>query len=226
MHLGLIGGIGPAVTCLYYTRLCEIAKTKGFKLELTLANCDMPEFMVNFASANKDVQARIYCDLTKGLRAAGAECVALISIGGSFCLDEFIANSGLPVVDILTPLKQHLEKMHYKKLGLIGTKIAMETKIYGVTDNVEWLIPEGANFENTHNSYVELANAGVATPKNRDDIISACNELIDRGAEAIVLGGTDLFLAFDDTSLSIGVIDCAEVHIKRLAELAAPEGKL
>ena len=226
MHLGLIGGIGPAVTCLYYTRLCEIAKTKGFKLELTLANCDMPEFMVNFLSANRDIQAGIYCDLTEGLKAAGAECVALVSIGGSFCLDEFMKNSSLPVVDILTPLREHLEKTHYKRLGLIGTKVAMETKIYGVTDSVEWLIPEGKNFQITHSSYVELANAGVATSENKDDFISASNELIDKGAEAIVLGGTDLFLAFDDISLSIDVIDCAEVHIKHLAKLAAPEGTL
>jgi aspartate/glutamate racemase len=50
--------------------------------------------------------------------------------------------------------------------------------------------------------------------------------LIDRGAEVIVLSGTDLFLAFDDNSLSIDAIDCAEVHIKHLLELAAPESKL
>ena len=56
--------------------------------------------------------------------------------------------------------------------------------------------------------------------------MSACDERIDRGAEAIVLGGTDLFIAFDDILLSVEVIDCAEVHIERFAELAAQERKI
>ena len=102
----------------------------------------------------------------------------------------------------------------------------METKIYGVANDIEWLILGGKRLDNTHMSYVELVNAGVAASKNRRDLVAVCTELIDRSAEVIVLSGTDLFLAFDDISLSIDAIDCAEVHIKHLLELAAPESKL
>lgn len=182
--------------------------------------------MLNLVSNNKSGQADIYSDLTERLGAFGAECVALISIGGSFCLDEFIPNSIFPVVDILTPLIKNSAKTQHKRPGLTGTKVAMETKIYGVANDIEWLIPGGKRLDNTHMSYVELVNAGVATSKNRRDLVAACTELIDRGAEVIVLSGTDLFLAFDDISLSIDAIDCAEVHIKHLLELAAPESKL
>ena len=66
----------------------------------------------------------------------------------------------------------------------------------------------------------------LAAFKNKSVLISACNLLIHWGAEAIVLGGADVFLAFDDISIPISVIDCAEVHNKHPAELAAQYGKL
>ena len=62
MHVGLIGGIGPAVTFRYYQRLFEIAMAKKFSLELTVVNCDMPQFLNNFSkilfllqNTNKDL---------------------------------------------------------------------------------------------------------------------------------------------------------------------------
>ena len=49
MHVGLIGGIGPAVTFRYYQRLFEIAMANKFALELTVVNCDMSQFLHNFS---------------------------------------------------------------------------------------------------------------------------------------------------------------------------------
>ena len=83
---------------------------------------------MNFPNTNRNTQARIYCDLTERLEAADAECIALVSIGGSFCLDEFIANSCLPVVDILTPLRQHLEKCSIRNLDLSALKLQWKQK--------------------------------------------------------------------------------------------------
>ena len=59
MHVGLIGGIGPAVTFLYYQRLFEIALAKNFPLELTVVNCDMPQFLNNFSQDKKENKASI-----------------------------------------------------------------------------------------------------------------------------------------------------------------------
>ena len=72
-----------------------------------------------------------------------------------------------------------------------------------------------------HNSYVALATEGKADKKNAEILISASRKLIDRGAEAIVLGGTDLFLVFENQELPFDVIDCAEGHIRHIATLAA-----
>ena len=221
MHVGLIGGIGPAVTFLYYQRLFEVALAKKFSLELTVVNCDMPQFLNNFSQDKKENQASIIANLTSRLQKAGADFVVLPSIGGSFCLKEFIKISPLPVQDVMTPLKSYIEKYKGKTIGLIGTNKAMNTKIYDFAKEVDWLIPDGEHFNNVHNSYVALATEGKADKKNSEILISACRVLIDRGAEAIVLGGTDLFLVFENEELPFDIIDCADIHIQHIATLAA-----
>ena len=221
MHVGLIGGIGPAVTFLYYQRLFEVALAKKFSLELTVVNCDMHQFLNNFSQDKKENQATIFADLTSRLQKAGADFVILPSIGGSFCLKEFIKISPLPVQDVMTPLRSYIEKYKGKTIGLIGTNKAMNTKIYDFAKEVDWLIPDGEQFNNVHNSYVALATEGKADKKNSEILISASRTLIDRGAEAIVLGGTDLFLVFENQELPFDVIDCADIHIRHIATLAA-----
>ena len=221
MHVGLIGGIGPAVTFLYYQRLFEIALAKNFPLELTVVNCDMPQFLNNFSQDKKENQASIFAELTDRLQKAGADFVVLPSIGGSFCLNEFMKKSPLPVQDVMTPLSAYMDKYKGKTIGLIGTNKAMNTKIYNFKNDIDWLIPDGEQFNNVHNSYVTLATEGKADKKNTEILISASRTLIDQGAEAIVLGGTDLFLVFENQELPFDVIDCADIYIRHISKLAA-----
>ena len=53
----------------------------------------MPQFLNNFSQDKKENQARIFAELTNRLQKAGADFVVLPSIGGSFCLKEFIRKS-------------------------------------------------------------------------------------------------------------------------------------
>ncbi len=221
MHVGLIGGIGPAVTFLYYQRLFEIALAKKFPLELTVVNCDMPQFLNNFSQDKKENQASIFAKLTNRLQKAGADFVVLPSIGGSFCLNEFMKKSPLPVQNVMTPLRAYMDKYKGKTIGLIGTNKAMNTKIYNLTDEINWLIPEAGQFDDVHNSYVALATEGKVNKQISETLIFASKKLIDRGAEAVVLGGTDLFLVFENHQLPFEIIDCGDIHIGHIATLAA-----
>ena len=185
MHVGLIGGIGPAVTFRYYQRLFEIAMANKFALELTVVNCDMPQFLYNFSQDKKENQANIFADLARRLQKAGADFVVLPFISGSFYLNEFIKKSPLPVQDVITPLKTYLDTYKGKTIGLVGTNKAMNTKIYNFTHEISWLIPEDGQFDDVHNSYVALATEGKANKQISKTLISASKQLIDRGAKRL-----------------------------------------
>jgi hypothetical protein len=93
MHIGLIGGIGPAATDFYYRRLIATFASKKAALELTIVHADTPTLLSNLASNNAAAQVAIYVRLTKRLVAAGAECVVVTSVAGHFCIDEFKVSS-------------------------------------------------------------------------------------------------------------------------------------
>jgi aspartate racemase len=71
MHIGLIGGIGPAATDFYYRRLISTFAGKKAVLELTIVHADTPTLLSNLVSNDAASQVAIYTTLTNRLVAAG-----------------------------------------------------------------------------------------------------------------------------------------------------------
>ena len=72
MHIGLIGGIGPAATDYYYRRLIATFARAKVPLDLTIVHADTPTLIANLTTQNKAAQVEIYMRLTARLVAAGA----------------------------------------------------------------------------------------------------------------------------------------------------------
>ena len=70
MHIGLIGGIGPAATVVYYQRLCKAVAESGSPFDLTIVQADIHELIRNNLADRRDEQAVIYARLIDRLKAA------------------------------------------------------------------------------------------------------------------------------------------------------------
>jgi aspartate racemase len=101
MHIGLIGGSGPAAQDYYTRQLIGHFSHAGVRLDLTTAHGDAPTLLANLAADRRAQQAAIFVCLTERLARAGAEFVAVTSIAGHFCRAEFAAASPLPVIDMI-----------------------------------------------------------------------------------------------------------------------------
>lgn len=222
VHVGLVSGIGPAATDYYYRRLIAAAAAGGTALELTMAHADSPTLLANQERDDEAAQVEIFLRLTQRLEAAGAKAVAITSIAGHFCIEAFKAASPLTVIDLLQETDSALQDMGIAKAGVLGTRIAMETRLYGAIESVEIVPPAGQDLAEVHDAYVTMAAAGTASDAQRDLFLSASRRLIDdQGAEAVMLGGTDLALVFEGRDAGFRVIDCARLHIDAIARLAA-----
>lgn len=222
MHIGLVGGIGPAATDHYYQRLIKEAAARGVPLELTMVHADSPTLLGNLAKNDKAAQVAIFVRLTGRLKAAGAGVVAITSIAGHFCIEEFKSVSPLPVVDLLRETDAAIERLGFGKVGIMGTQTVMESRFYGGISSAKVVPPAGAALVAVHQAYIAMALAGKVTPEQRDLFIAAGRRLVDeQGCEAVMLGGTDLVLAFDGEDHGFATIDCAGIHVEALAELAA-----
>jgi len=67
--------------------------SKGIKLELTIVHADVQDLLRNNLADNRADQAVIYAKLINRLKAAGADCVAITSLGGHFCFDKTVTHS-------------------------------------------------------------------------------------------------------------------------------------
>ena len=221
MHIGLIGGIGPAATDYYYRRLISAFANRKAPLELTIVHADTPTLLGHLASNDVTGQVAIYMKLTQRLVAAGADCVVVTSIAGHFCIEAFKAVSPLPVVDMIAEVNGAIAQRGFARIGILGTRTVMETRFYGGVSTATLIPPEGQGLTDVHDAYVAMAAAGVVTEAQRTVFDRVSQALLSTGgAEAIMLGGTDLALAFNEGDTPFPLIDCAGIHADAVARLA------
>jgi len=225
MHIGLIGGIGAAATVVYYQRLCAAVAKTGKRLDLTIVQADIQTLIRNNLADRRAEQAAEYAPLLHRLKAAGCDCAAITSLGGHFCFAETEALSPLPLVSAVAPLDDFFAAEGIGAVGLLGTRVVMRTGLYGQLKRTRALALDD-RIDELGQLYQDVAVAGLCPAGARATFLEAGQQLIDKGAEAVVLAGTDLNLALDGQSPGYRVIDALDVHVARLADLATDRATL
>ena len=225
MHIGLIGGIGPAATDFYYRGLIDRLRATGDILDATIVHADSTVMINNHLNDHRAAQADIYLRLIERLKAAGADICAVTSIGGHFCIEETLPRAALPMVNIIPTVNAELQRLGLKRVGLLGTKTAMAGAFYGGLTSVEVAQLDDKRQTTVAQAYLDMASTAKVTENQRQIFFEAATCYArDHAVEAILLAGTDLFLAFQgaDTPKDFGapIIDCADIHIAELARLA------
>ena len=203
----------------YYQRLCAAVASRQGRLDLTMVQADIHELIANNLADRRAEQAAVYARLIDRLAAAGAGCAAITSLGGHFCLAETRALSALPLVSAVDPLDDHFAGRGIGCVGLLGTRVVMRTRLYGQLERTRALAPDD-EIERLGQMYQDVAVAGACGGAERQAFFAAGRRMIARGAQAIVLAGTDLNLAFDGHDPGFPVIDALDVHVELLADLA------
>jgi aspartate racemase len=129
--------------------------------------------------------------------------------------------SPVPVIDLLGVIQLEVKRRGLRRVGLLGTRVVMESRFYGVLDGVEVIAPVNDLME-VHEACVAMASAGVATPAYRE-VFSRAGMSLTRtyGCESIMLAGTDLGLVFGKgVESGFDILDCAEAHAVAIAKAA------
>jgi aspartate racemase len=219
MHIGLIGGIGPAATEFYYRGLTDRHAKSGTRLNLTIVNAEVRDLTRNLANKDAGKQAEVFAALITRLKAAGAQAAAVTSMGGHFCIGELLPISPLPMLNGIPAVDAAVKRGKFKTIGIIGTRMVMETQLYGAISSAKVVVPAGAELDEVHANYGAMATAGRVNDAQRRVFFAAGERLCrEQGAEVVLLGGTDLFLAFQGRTVDFPVLDCADVHVDAIYE--------
>jgi len=218
MHIGMIGGIGPAATVVYYQRLVTAFRELGVPLDLTIVNAHVNTLVSNAEAGRKQEQAEVYAKLLARLKGAGADFGTIISLGGHFCFAETEAISPLPLVSAIAPMDAYFAAAGIKTIGLLGARQVTGSGLFGQLQQTQTLAPD--NLAAVHSNYLETALTAKCTEQQRALFFAEGQKMIDRGADAILLGGTDLGLAFDGYDPGYRIVDGLDVHVEHLVKLA------
>ena len=218
MHIGLIGGIGPAATVIYYERIVRAFAAAGATLNLTIGHSSAAILSRNNSQGLTQEQAEEFVRVTKQLAAAGADKVVITSMGGHFCAAEFAALSPLPMINGPDAVARFCAQDGIQRIGILGTRVVMQTALYGALTPFDPVVPQGDELDQVHTDYVTMAVAGAASDEQRQRLLDAGRKLAhEQGAQAVLLGGTDLSLVYGGAALDFRVIDSADVHADAVA---------
>ncbi|WP_442876567.1 aspartate/glutamate racemase family protein [Endozoicomonas sp. GU-1] len=133
----------------------------------------------------------------------------------------------IPLVHIADATGELLVKDGIKRVGLLGTRFTMEQAFYKnrLSDKfgIDVVIPDEAEREVVHQvMYTELC-LGQTNSASRNQYLKIISSLHNQGAEAVILGCTEIALLVQQTQTAIPLYDTTEIHAQKAVKLAIGE---
>lgn len=219
--IGLVGGISWVSTMDYYKYINE-----GVNLKLggiNFAECII--YSLNFGEIQTkswDNSFELLLGACESLKKAGVDSIALCANTAHLFVDRLQEIVKLPIINIVDETAKVIRKKGLKKVGLLGTKFTMEMDFYRnkfETYGLEVLTPDNQETRDYIQQTVkEELGSGYINPETKTKYISVVNDLLDRGAECVVLGCTEIPMLISQTDFSIPVFDTTKIHSQAIVE--------
>lgn len=219
--VGLVGGISWVSTIAYYKFINEGINSKLGGLHF--AECMI--YSLNFGNIQEkswDNSFELLLTACNSLKKGGADAIALCANTAHMFADKLEEAVKLPLIHIGTETAKAINKKGFKKAGLLGTKFTMEMDFYRnklEEYGFEVLIPDKQETRDyIQHTVKEELGIGFVNPETKINYISIAQELVDRGAECIILGCTEIPLLISQDDFTIPVFDTARIHSQSIVD--------
>ena len=153
--------------------------------------------------------------VAKRLEAGGADFVVICANTMHLMADEVAAAIAVPLLHVVDPTAGAIAQAGLKRVGLLGTAFTMDKAFYRdrlAAAGLDVLIPEEADRRAIHRVIYEELIAGKIEPASRAVYREIIARLVERGAEAIVLGCTEIMLLVDQSDSAVPMFDTTTLH--------------
>lgn len=228
--IGLIGGMSWESTLSYYKGINEgVKKSLGglHSAKVALYSVDFAEIEQLQHQGEWDKTAEILSAAARSVEAGGADFF-LICTNTMHKVAEAVEKSvAIPLVHIADATGELLVKDGIKRVGLLGTRFTMEQAFYKnrLSDKfgIDVVIPDEAEREIVHQViYTELC-LGQINNASCNQYLKIISSLHNQGAEAVILGCTEIALLVQQTQTAIPLYDTTEIHARKAVKLAIGE---
>lgn len=225
--LGLIGGMSWESSAHYYRLLNEgvrAARGPTASAKCLLWSFDFSEIEVLQRAGDWDRQEVLMIDAAKRLAGAGADALLICTNTMHRMADAVETAAGLPLLHIADPTGAAVRAQGFETVALLGTAFTMEQGFYkerlAQRHGLNVLVPEAEDRALVHKVIYEELVAGVVREESRALYRGVIARLVDSGAEAVILGCTEIMLLVDQSDSAVPLFDTTALHAAAAVELA------
>jgi aspartate racemase len=225
--IGLIGGMSWESSAEYYRIINQIARERlgGLRsAQCLMWSFDFGEIEALQHAGRWDDAAAEMISAAQRLERGGADFVVICTNTMHRMADQVQAAIGLPLLHIADPTAQRITSAGLRKVGLLGTAFTMEQDFYKgrLVDRhgLEVLVPGEDDRALVHRVIYEELVQGRAEPSSRQAYREVIARLVQRGAEAIILGCTEIMLLVRPEDSVVPLFDTTALHAEAAVDLA------
>lgn len=225
--IGLIGGMSWESTLPYYRLINETVRERLGGLhsaKVIVFSVDFHEVEELQRAGRWDEAGELMAHAARALKAAGADFLVLATNTMHKVAAAIEAATDLHLLHIADPTGAAIRAAGLGKVGLLGTRFTMEQDFYKARlqgqHGLAVLVPDAAARDEVHRIIYEELCLGQVLPASRQTYQRVMANLVANGAEAIILGCTEISLLVGPADASVPLFDTTALHARGAAELA------
>jgi aspartate racemase len=224
--IGLIGGMSFESSAIYYRLINEAMRARlgGFhSAEVMLHSVDFQTIVDLQKTGRWDDAARHLSEVARGLETAGAACVLICTNTMHIIADEVEAATSAPLINIIDETARALKSAGAARPLLLATRYTMEQGFYTqrmAGHGIEVLVPDADERNLVHDIIFDELCAGVVLDTSRETLMAVIEQARTKGADAIILGCTEICLILDPKNLPLPGFDSTAIHAEAAVDFA------
>jgi len=234
--IGLIGGMSWESSAEYYRLLNQGVRARlggAHSARILMWSFDFAEVEALQHAGRWDQAAALLADAARRLERGGADLLLICTNTMHLMAEQVQAAVAIPLLHIADPTAGRIQAAGLRRVGLLGTAFTMEQDFYRgrLRDRfgLDVLVPDEADRRAVHRIIYEELVQGQVVPASRQAYRNVMARLAARGAEAIILGCTEIMLLVGEGDSAVPLFDTTALHAEAavslaLAGLSAPAG--
>ncbi|UCE39625.1 MAG: amino acid racemase [Thermoplasmata archaeon] len=224
--IGIVGGLSPESTIYYYKYITQ-SYTKQF------GDYSYPNIIIYSATFQDYIdwgKARDWgameedlVDALNALEQAKADFAIIATNTMHHIYDSLVKRTNIPILSLVDAVCDHANKLDINKIGLLGTKFTMTHDFYPnalAKAGIETLVPSPENQTIVNDIIFDELVKGIIRDESKSKYLKIIEELVDQGAQGVILGCTEIPLLIKQEDLKIHVLDSSKIHAEAALKYA------
>lgn len=225
--IGLLGGMSWESTASYYNEInIGVRESLGrlHSAKICMYSVDFDEIEKLQHKDDWETLGSILSDAALYVQNGGADFLLICTNTMHKLAGEIESKLSIPIIHIADATAEQLIKDGIKKVGLLGTKFTMEQEFYKgrlfEKYGIDVIVPQEHEQNRVHEViYTELCK-GMVKSDSRKEYLKIIESLSKRGANAVILGCTEIPLLVQQKHTDVPLYDTMAIHSKKAVDLA------